>query len=92
MFTVASCTPPGTPPKDFKGDLITAPFSCVLEPEKARCIAGGGTCRTTTDGYNIMNIICVLIGVLTFWGYIRPAVKKLEKLPTMAWRLNGQQI
>jgi hypothetical protein len=87
MFTVAMCTPPTSAPADLKGDLVTAPFSCVLEPDKARCVAGGGTCSTTTDGYYLVNILCVLIGLVTFYGYIKPAVRRLETLPIRAWRL-----
>jgi hypothetical protein len=87
MFTVATCIPPATIPADLKGDPVTSPFSCVLEPDKARCTAGGGTCKTTTDGYYIMNILCVMVGLATFYGYIRPSVKRLEALPIRAWRL-----
>lgn len=90
MFTVANCTPPTSKPADLKGDLITSPFSCVLEPDKLRCINGGGTCKITTDGYYIINMLCILVGVITFWGYIKPAVKKLQALPIRAWRLVAQ--
>lgn len=38
------------PPVDLKGDLISQPFSCVLEAEKHRCIQGGGGCSMSTDG------------------------------------------
>lgn len=51
-FTVATCHPPTSPPKPdtLKGDLITQPFSCVLEAEKHRCIDGGGSCDISQDG------------------------------------------
>ncbi|KAI9819279.1 MAG: hypothetical protein M1827_007436 [Pycnora praestabilis] len=90
-FTVANCLPPtGKPPLDLKSDLITSPFSCALEAEKHRCIDGGGTCNISRDGYYITNVVCVLIGVVTFWGFIRPAALKLQRLPLSAWRLaNG---
>ncbi|KAL8854816.1 MAG: hypothetical protein Q9221_000322 [Calogaya cf. arnoldii] len=89
-FTLATCHPPVEPPKDLstlKGDLITSPFSCRLEAEKHRCLDGAGTCDILRDGYYITNIICVIIGVVTFWGYIRPAALKLQSLPLRAWRL-----
>ncbi|KAF1809906.1 hypothetical protein P152DRAFT_402249 [Eremomyces bilateralis CBS 781.70] len=90
MFTVASCIPPTTPlpPDALKGDPITAAFSCVAEPEKQRCAAGGGTCNISTDGYYIVNVLCIIIGVVTFWGFIKPAVLKLQALPMKAWRLS----
>lgn len=50
MFTVATCKPPSSVPALLKGELITEPFSCVLEAEKHRCIDGGGSCNISTDG------------------------------------------
>nr|OQO32293.1 hypothetical protein B0A51_00352 [Rachicladosporium sp. CCFEE 5018] len=89
-FTVATCTPPSiSPAKDLlKGDLITQPFSCVLEAEKHRCLAGGGTCDIQHDGYYCVNVLCVIIGVITFWSFIRPQAMKLQQLPLRAWRIS----
>ncbi|KAJ5632810.1 Major facilitator superfamily domaingeneral substrate transporter [Penicillium lividum] len=89
LFTKATCLPPTTaPPSDqLKDALVTSAFSCALEPEKNRCINGGGTCIVDRDGYYITNIICVLIGTLTFVWFIRPAAAKLQSLPLRAWRL-----
>jgi MFS transporter, PAT family, solute carrier family 33 (acetyl-CoA transportor), member 1 len=91
MFTVATCIPPTTPPKSemLKGDLVTKPFSCALEADKHRCRDGGGFCNVTTDGYYVMNIICIIIGVVTFWGFIKPAVMRIQALPLRAWRLSA---
>jgi MFS transporter, PAT family, solute carrier family 33 (acetyl-CoA transportor), member 1 len=91
MFTVATCTPPGTLPKEkLEGELITTAFSCVQQAERDRCKAGGGTCNVSRDGFYIVNILCVIIGVVTFWGYIKPAVMKLQGLPLKAWRLSEE--
>ena len=91
-FTSATCIPPeqGTSlsPAELKAPLVTQAFSCALELDKHRCIDGGGTCHIERDGYYITNIICVIIGVVTFWGYIRPAALKLQKLPLRAWRIS----
>lgn len=87
MLTVATCTPSTTPPADLKGTPITASFSCVAEADKTRCLAGGGTCKMERDGYYIVNILCVIIGLVTFWGYIKVTVQKLQALPLRAWRL-----
>ncbi|GAM90363.1 hypothetical protein ANO11243_084060 [Dothideomycetidae sp. 11243] len=92
MFTRATCSPPEITPKTLKGALITQPFSCALEAERHRCTDGGGTCNITTDvstGYYIVNIICIIIGVITFWGFIKPTVTKLQSLPLRAWRLQS---
>ena len=71
---------------ELKGALITAPFSCALEADKHRCLDGGGRCVTQRDGYYLTNIACVLIGAITFWGFIKPAALKLQALPLRAWR------
>ncbi|KAK4539868.1 hypothetical protein LTR36_010262 [Oleoguttula mirabilis] len=90
-FTTATCSPASSPPKDtslLKGPLVTQPFSCVLEAEKHRCLDGGGACAVQRDGYYIVNMLCVVFGIVTFWGFIRPAAAKLQGLPMRAWRLS----
>ncbi|EYE96098.1 SD08430p [Aspergillus ruber CBS 135680] len=89
LFTEATCTPPTTPPaaETLKDALVTSPFSCALEPEKNRCVNGGGTCHVVHDGYYTTNILCVLVGVITFMLFIKPAVIKLQALPLRAWRV-----
>lgn len=92
LFTKATCFPPSIPPKDtstLKGALITQSFSCVLEAEKHRCTDGGGTCTIERDGYYIVNILCVIFGVVTFWGFIKPAALKLQELRLSAWRIDS---
>ncbi|KAL3426920.1 hypothetical protein PVAG01_00429 [Phlyctema vagabunda] len=89
-FTVATCIPPGADyklPDKLLGPLVTASFSCAAANEKDRCIQGGGVCDISTDGYYVMNIVCVIIGVVTFWGFIKPAALKLQALPLRAWRI-----
>jgi hypothetical protein len=34
-----------------------------------------------------MNVVCVIIGLVTFLGFIRPAAMKLQALPLKAWRM-----
>ncbi|KAJ5668333.1 uncharacterized protein N7477_006903 [Penicillium maclennaniae] len=89
FFTEATCIPPSTAPAadTLKDALITTSFSCALEPEKNRCINGGGTCVVGRDGYYITNMLCVIIGVITFTMFIKPAATKLQALPLRAWRL-----
>ncbi|ROT37570.1 acetyl-coenzyme A transporter 1 [Sodiomyces alkalinus F11] len=79
-FTVATCRPSAT------ADVL-APFSCSLQADKARCLQGGGTCETVHDGYYIVNILCVILGLVTFVSFIRPRVLHLQSLPMRAWRL-----
>ena len=61
----------------------------MLEPEKHRCTDGGGTCTIETDGYYIVNVLCVVIGIVTFWGFIKPQALKLQSLKLRDWRING---
>jgi MFS transporter, PAT family, solute carrier family 33 (acetyl-CoA transportor), member 1 len=89
MLTVATCIPPSAPPATpLKSPLITAPFSCVAENERHRCVDGGGVCRISTDGYYLVNLMCVAVGALTFWSFIAGAVRRLQALPIRAWRLS----
>ncbi|KAJ4298546.1 hypothetical protein N0V88_003576 [Collariella sp. IMI 366227] len=85
-FTSATCHP--NPSSDTKL-TVTAPFSCAIQAEKERCLAGGGVCQTEHDGYYIVNVLCVLIGVVTFVMFIRPKVLQLQALPLRAWRLSS---
>ncbi|RKF60193.1 putative membrane protein [Golovinomyces cichoracearum] len=94
LFTKATCSPAPssnlpsfTLPDSLHGPVVTKPFSCSLAIEKEKCIQGAGTCNIETDGYYIINVVCVLIGVLTFWGFIKPAVLRLQGLPLRAWRI-----
>lgn len=59
-----------------------------MQAEKELCVDGGGSCEMLRDGYYIVNIICVLVGVVTFVMYIRPKVLHLQSLPLRAWRLS----
>jgi MFS transporter, PAT family, solute carrier family 33 (acetyl-CoA transportor), member 1 len=86
-FTQATCHPGSPDQKGLKGALITEAFSCAIQSEKERCVAGGGTCEILKDGYYVVNVICVLFGVVTFFMYIRPRVLHLQALPLKAWRL-----
>jgi PAT family acetyl-CoA transporter-like MFS transporter 1 len=93
QFTQATCVPPvpGSTALSaaLKSPLVTEAFSCALEVDKHRCIDGGGVCNITRDGYYITNVVCVIIGVLTFWGYIRERALQLQALPLRAWRTGG---
>lgn len=90
QFTQATCVPPvpGSTPLSaaLKSPLVTEAFSCALEVDKHRCVDGGGVCNITRDGYYITNVVCVIIGILTFWGYIRERALQLQALPLRAWR------
>ncbi|KAL0640749.1 hypothetical protein Q9L58_000055 [Maublancomyces gigas] len=77
-LTIATCAAPPTKP--------FAPFSCALEGERHRCVDLGGVCTMERDGYYLTNVLCVVIGTVTFVTYIRPAAMRLSALPLRAWR------
>jgi len=94
FFTRATCQPPTSltviSALKSKGiSPIASPFSCALEADKHRCLEGGGTCAVEVDGYYIVNILCIVVGVVTFVGFIRPKALYLQGLPLQAWRLRG---
>lgn len=91
-LTSATCNPPTSisdATANVKGPLVTQPFSCSVQADKERCINGGGTCEMIRDGYYIVNIVCVAVGLVTFVLYIRPKVLHLQSLPMRAWRLSA---
>ena len=47
-----------------------------------------GVCDTLSDGYYTVGASCFIMGVLTFFLFIRPGVANIEKLPERAWRLS----
>ena len=90
-FTSATCIPGPHPGLDLKltGPAVTTPFDCSIQADKERCMGGGGLCEMQRDGYYIVNVFCVLIGVVTFVLFIRPKVMQLQALPLRAWRLSS---
>jgi PAT family acetyl-CoA transporter-like MFS transporter 1 len=85
ILTVATCHP-GTSAKDT---AFTDPFSCVAEAGKAHCTELGGKCVIERDGYYWVNILCVIIGLITFVTYIRKTLFRLQALQLGSWRLGG---
>ncbi|KAI9482648.1 MAG: acetyl-coenzyme A transporter 1-domain-containing protein [Benjaminiella poitrasii] len=62
---------------------------CSTEKGKAWCEEYKGTCQLEKDGYFIVGTLCVLLGLFMLLIYIKPMVKRLEKLPKAMWRLNS---
>ena len=86
-FTVATCLPSSSTSKPAA--VNQSPFSCAVQADKERCLAAGRVCEMQRDGYHTVNILCVLIGVVTFVMFIRPKVLQLQALPLRAWRLSS---
>lgn len=87
-LTTATCYPGKGDASKVTGTLDAAPYSCALQLAKDQCLANGGVCEMVRDGYYVVNIICVIIGIATFITFIRPKVLQLQSLPLRAWRLS----
>ena len=79
-FTQSECV------ADTAKDLVTTVIHGKLDVEK--CKAAGGKVVTLKDGYYTMNIICVVLGTLTFWFFIRDRVTHLQGLNLRTWRVH----
>ncbi|KAI8354678.1 acetyl-coenzyme A transporter 1-domain-containing protein [Blakeslea trispora] len=78
QFTVNTCSV-----SDKLGQVI----SCAEETGKELCEQMEGTCQLEKDGYYVVGTLCVVVGLVMLLGYIKPAVKQLERYPKMMWRL-----
>lgn len=85
-FTTATCTPSNAAPELTVEKFD--PFSCVAEIDKSRCKTLGGTCTIETDGYYVANILCVTVGLILFFGWIKKRMMHLQSLPASAWRVD----
>jgi len=70
--------------------FLTVEHSCATEPERQQCISAGGKCHKYVDGYYVVNTLCVTIGFILFFGYIRPRVTKLQAIAHQAWKIPGR--
>ena len=68
-FTDATCSVP---------DVNDTVLNCIGEQEKALCKDNGGICIIEQDGYYVVSIICVILGALTLFGFVKPHVKNLQ--------------
>lgn len=79
-FTRAYCAPSSS-------SSNLAQFEVTNEQEKESCKEQGGLYTIVQDGYYISNILCMVIGLVLFFGWIRQKVRYLQSLPTSSWRV-----
>ncbi|KAJ3278156.1 hypothetical protein HK104_002597 [Borealophlyctis nickersoniae] len=82
FYTDSSCTVPHA-----NGHRNT----CGTEPDTVLCKSMGGTCEIRTDGYYIVGIGCVVVGLASLVLFIKPMIEKLEALPERTWRLKKEK-
>ncbi|CAJ0864462.1 14875_t:CDS:10 [Entrophospora sp. SA101] len=75
----------GTWPRFFVLEAVDyfTDASCIIrtsteEEEKSLCKEKGGVCTVHQDGYYIVSIICVLLGILSLTTFIIPTIKNLQ--------------
>ncbi|PFH54736.1 hypothetical protein AMATHDRAFT_52526 [Amanita thiersii Skay4041] len=79
IFSEATC--------HVAGELAIKATECVSDHGKAHCAEVNGKCVTERDGYYIVSGLCMGFGVLFLIGYIVPTARRLQGLPTSAWRV-----
>ncbi|TFK36781.1 acetyl-coenzyme A transporter 1-domain-containing protein [Crucibulum laeve] len=82
LFSVATCKV-----SDAGVDIAVKAAECVSDHGKALCKDINGTCVTETDGYYVVSALCMVFGVIFLVAYIIPTARKLQALPTSAWRV-----
>jgi hypothetical protein len=66
-------------------------IKCSDEKSRDACKTANGTCSYISDGYYIVNIACIMLGIVSLYFYIKPTILKLESLPDRAWRLKSKK-
>ena len=56
------------------------------------CKAAGGICEIKRDGFYPVASACLIVGLIAFQWWIKPAVKRLEKIPKHKWTVHSQSI
>ncbi|KAH6563915.1 hypothetical protein BASA60_010537 [Batrachochytrium salamandrivorans] len=73
-------------------DTAGAMIKCTDDPAKDLCKSLNGTCDYRSDGYYIVNIGCMVLGLVTLFLFIKPSIAHLEKLPERVWRVVKEKI
>lgn len=81
-LTDAPCTMPA-----LDGSAIT----CTSEQQKSLCKSVDGTCTYVSDGFYIVNTLCVIFGVVSLTMFIIPQIRRLERLPLKSWRIKKRE-
>jgi PAT family acetyl-CoA transporter-like MFS transporter 1 len=63
------------------------PFKCSDDKSKILCQSLSGKCTLKYDGYYFVNTACVTIGIITLLFWIKPAIRRLERLPKSSWKI-----
>lgn len=78
---------------DHQNPFKIQPFyHCYKHDLKQACIVADGQCVTIRDGYAAANVICILLGLAIYYGWIRSTVAHLQQLRRSAWRVGRKNV
>ncbi|KAH9839220.1 MFS general substrate transporter [Rhodofomes roseus] len=86
VFTVATCSV-SAPSSTL--DQLATPASCITKSEKAACTALGGTCDVQQDGYYVMSVVCLAVGIVLLIFFMIPTARRLQSIPPKEWRVRS---
>lgn len=72
-------------------------YKCVIPDTNQVYVTQGGNMQACTevlkgtvtilrDGYHITNIVCITVGLLLYFGYLKKKILHLQSLPISSWR------
>lgn len=96
-FSASICVDPNSEtlsPLDTKKNPFVSEqfYSCYRNEMKALCIENGGVCTSVKDGYYVTNLLCISLGLILYFGWIRKTVRSLESLPISSWRVKEKGV
>nr|VZI32592.1 unnamed protein product [Spirometra erinaceieuropaei] len=68
------------------GAWISNNATCKAAAGIEACKALKGTCHTIVDGFYIEVGFCILVGVVSYFAFLRSAANKLDRLPVSSYR------
>ncbi|CAG8583490.1 13372_t:CDS:10, partial [Acaulospora colombiana] len=75
FFSISHCEA-----KDEASKLLVKATECVSEVGKKTCKKAGGTCVIERDGYYVVSLICIAVGLTLWIAFVRPTAMKLQGL------------
>lgn len=75
-----------------------SPFSSIQKHQISKCVgsfgvetcvSNGGWCEVEADGFYFVASFCLIIGLILFQFWIKPAVRRLETVPKSMWTVNS---
>lgn len=87
-FSKATCIPDAknsSPSNIFQSESF---YNCYASDMKQQCIANGGICTLERDGYYVTNLLCIVLGLVLYYGWLRKTALRLQSLPVGAWRVS----